>query len=690
MAEADRVAFIVDGERYFRAVYEAIRRAQRSIFLVGWDIHSKLDLLRGGDTKDASTLAALLDEATARRPELHAYVLSWDFAMIYAMEREFFPRYKLGWKSHDRVNFCLDGEHPIGASQHQKVVVVDDRLAFCGGIDLSQWRWDTSEHRVDDERRTDPQGTSYPPFHDVQLAVDGEAAAALGELVRHRWARVSDAELADPSGDLHDDVWPPSVAPALRQAGVAIARTLPAYREETEVREVEQLYLDSIQAAKRFIYIENQYLTSSRVGDALAERLAEEDGPEVIVVGPEETGGWLEQHTMDVLRARMLRRLRDADRHDRLRVYYPRLSVDPHVSLMVHAKVMVIDDVFMRVGSSNLSNRSMGLDSECDLAIEAASSDEHGAAIKGFRQRLLAEHLGVSADALANAEDESKSLASAIESLRSGDRALEPLDGEVLPEVDELVPDASVVDPERPVEPEALLPSFVEPESQPNRGALIKLALVALAVLALAGLWRWTPLGEWLSVEKLTEAGEWMEQRPFTPLYLLAAYVVAGLAVIPVTLLFIATVIVFGPWVGMAYAIVGAEAAALAAFGVGRLLGRDAVKRIAGSSVNRISRKLSERGILATITLRIIPVAPFSVVNVVAGVSDVRLRDFAVGNLVGVLPGVIAAAFLTDRIVASLRDPSTTTVALVAVAVLAVAAGVYALRRVLRRKGQSR
>jgi phosphatidylserine/phosphatidylglycerophosphate/cardiolipin synthase-like enzyme/uncharacterized membrane protein YdjX (TVP38/TMEM64 family) len=682
------VAFIVDGERYFRAVYEAICRAQRSVFLVGWDIHSELELLREGATKDAPTLAGMLNEATARRPELHAYVLSWDFAMIYTMERELFPRYKLGWKSHDRVHFCLDGEHPIGASQHQKVVVVDDSVAFCGGIDLSQWRWDTSEHRIDDERRTDPQGTSYPPFHDVQLAVDGEAAAALGELVRHRWARVSDAEPADPSGDRHDDAWPPSVAPALRQAGVAIARTLPAYGEETEVREVEQLYLDSIQTAKRFIYIENQYLTSSRVGDALAARLAEEDGPEVIVVGPEETGGWLEQHTMDVLRARMLRRLRDADRQDRLRVYYPRLSVDPHVSLMVHAKVMVIDDVFVRVGSSNLSNRSMGLDSECDLGIEAASSDEHRAAIKAFRQRLLAEHLGVSADAVANAENDRGSLASAIESLRGGDRTLEPLDGEVPPEVDKLVPNASVLDPEKPVEPEALMPSFAEPEDRPNRGALIKLAAVTLAVLALAGLWRWTPLGEWLSVEKLTEVGEWMEQRPFTPLYLLGAYVVAGLAVIPVTLLFIATVIVFGPWLGMAYAVVGAEAAALAAFGVGRLLGRDAVRRIAGSSVNRISRKLSERGILATITLRIVPVAPFSVVNVVAGVSDVRLRDFAVGNLVGVLPGVIAAAFLTDRIVASLRDPSATTVALVAVAVLAVAAGVYALRRVLRRKGR--
>ncbi|MDH3622457.1 MAG: hypothetical protein OEQ49_01190 [Myxococcales bacterium] len=162
VARAGRAAFIVDGESYFRAVREAVRSARRSIFSVGWDIHSELELIRNGGSDDElpTALGPLLDAVAHERPELDIYILSWDFAMIYAMEREFFPQYKLRWKSHDRVRFCLDGEHPLGASQHQKIVVVDDCLGFCGGLDLSQWRWDTCEHRVEDERRKDPKGKS--------------------------------------------------------------------------------------------------------------------------------------------------------------------------------------------------------------------------------------------------------------------------------------------------------------------------------------------------------------------------------------------------------------------------------------------------------------------------------------------------------------------------------------------------
>ncbi len=687
VARANRAAFLIDGESYFRAVYEAVRRAKRSVFLMGWDIHSELQLLRDGegDENRPTSLAALLDSAAADRPDLHVYVSSWDFAMIYALEREFFPRYKLRWKSHDRVHFCLDGEHPVGASQHQKIAVIDDCLAFCGGFDLSQWRWDTSEHRVDDDRRKDPSGKSYPPFHDVQMAVDGEAAIALAQLVRDRWNLASEVELHGCEQDHENDPWPPSVTPSLEQVDVAIARTLPAYGDREEVREIERLYIDSIETAERFIYIENQYLSSDLACEALAARLAKEEGPEVVIVGPEETGGWLEQHTMDVLRARVLGRLREADTHDRLRVYYVRLSAEPHVALMIHAKVMVVDDVLVRVGSSNLSNRSMGFDSECDLAIEARSSEAHKHAITDFRRRLIAEHLGVSVGAVANAEAERGSLVNAIESLRGGERTLEPLSGEVPDEVDRLVPDSSVLDPEKPVDPQELLGAFVDLEDQRKelRGAL-KIAFMVVTVLVLAAMWRWTPLGEWLSIDKLAAVGEWIDQRPLTPLYLLLAYVVAGLAVIPITLLFVATVMVFGPWIGMAYALVGSEAAALAAFAVGRMLGRDTVRQLAGSRVNRISRKLSERGFLTIITFRVIPVAPFTVINVIAGVSGIRLWDFAVGSALGVLPGVIGIAFLTDRIVASLRNPGVGTIAAVLGVVVVVGGGLFFLRRFLR------
>ena len=204
---------------------------------------------------------------------------------------------KLKWRTHKNIHFCLDGEHPIGASQHQKIIVVDDAIAFSGGLDMSKWRWDTSDHLPDDERRVDPDGKKYPPFHDVQLMVDGEAAAALGQLVRQRWHRACGALPLEVDQEKVSDPWPASVTPDFTKISLAISRTLPHYKEHAEIREVERLYLDSIAAARDSIYIENQYLSSYRIGEAITKRLSEEKGPEVVMVLPLKTGGWLEQHT---------------------------------------------------------------------------------------------------------------------------------------------------------------------------------------------------------------------------------------------------------------------------------------------------------------------------------------------------------------------------------------------------------
>jgi len=692
LVNAHRAAFIVDGEAYFRAIHEAFRKARHSIFIVGWDLHSDLRLIRGEDHDGwPSRLGAFLDRLASKKKGLHVYLLNWDFAMIYALEREFFPRYKLKWRTHKCIHFHLDGNHPVGASQHQKIVVVDDAVAFMGGLDLSKWRWDTSAHRPDDERRVDPDGKPYPPFHDVQMVVDGPAAATLGELVRKRW---SDAKGESPIAAQHahsHDPWPSSIDPDFESVPVAVARTLPTYENRQGVREVEQLYLDSIASARRSIYIENQYLSSHRVGQALKQRLTESDGPEVIIVLPEKTGGWLEQHTMDVLRGRILRELRKADRYDRLRTYYPQLAESPHCALMVHAKVMVIDDAFVRVGSSNLSNRSMGLDSECDLAIAAGTEESIRSVIARFRNRLLAEHLGVDRNRVADAIEESGSLVQAVESLRDGERTLVPLSGKVPQEVDEWVPESELLDPEKPVEPEEFLDYVVRPEQQSLAYRhLLKIVLMLFGVLLLAGLWRWTPAGEWLDVASAKAAAEWIRRQPLTPLLVLGGYILGGLVVFPVTLMVIATVLVFGPWWGFFYALIGAELSAIALFWIGRLMGQNTVRRFAGSLINRLSQKLSKSGVMTVITFRIVPVAPFSVINLVAGVSEIHLKDFALGTLVGMVPGVMAIVLLADRISASLQTPDLGRFSALAVVVLAVVSGLVWLRRWVNSKRDRR
>ena len=692
VAHAGRAAFIIDGDQYYRALFEAFGNARRSIFIIGWDLHSDLPLVRGD--KDArgrpSRLGRLLDHLVARNKDLHVYLLSWDFSMIYALEREFFPRYKFKWRTHRHIHFCLDGQHPVGGSQHQKIVVVDDSLAFAGGLDLTEWRWDTSAHRVDEPRRTDPDGKPYPPFHDVQMAVDGPAAQALGQIARQRWTDAGCRRPVPVALETGPDPWPKSIAPDLKPVPVAIARTLPQFEDREAVREVESLYLDGIAAARRWIYIENQYLSSHRIGSALEARLKEPSGPETVVVMPQETGGWLEQHTMDVLRGRILKRLRQADRHDRFRIFYPRVATDPETTVMVHAKVMVVDDTLVTVGSANLSNRSMGLDSECNLAIATNGDATVGETIAGFRNRLLAEHLGVVPDAVADAISDRGSLIAAIDALRQGDRSLVPLSGEVPEDVDKWVPDSQLLDPEKPVAPQELFDQVVAPEQQPSAyRQLLTILLLVAGVLGLAAVWRWTPAGEWLDMESAQAAGRWLRGQPFTPLLVLLTYVAGGMAAFPVTLMILATVAVFGPWWGALYVVAGTQASALTVFGVGRLLGRDVVRRFAGSLVNRVSRKLSSLGVVAVITFRIVPVAPFTVVNLIAGASEIQIRDYAVGTFVGMLPGIVVMVLLTDRLSASLSQPDMINFAILGGAVLLSIAAMLGLRYWIRHRQES-
>jgi phosphatidylserine/phosphatidylglycerophosphate/cardiolipin synthase-like enzyme len=281
------------------------------------------------------------------------------------------------------------------------------------------------------------------------LAVDGAAARALGQLVRERW-RQATGETPSPVLT-RSSAWPSHLEPDFEDVEVAIARTLPAYAGRREVREVEQLYLDAIAAARHTLYLENQYLTSDTVGDALIARLQEVDGPEVVILQPRHCQGWLEQTAMGVLRARLLRRLIAADRFERLRVYYPDVAGLGDDRLNVHAKVLIVDDRLLRVGSANLNNRSMGVDSECDLAIDAGADARQRAAIASIRDRLIAEHVGETPQRVAAEYAARGSLIAVIEALSTPRRGLRLLDGSIDGWLDEMLPPADWLDPQRPI-----------------------------------------------------------------------------------------------------------------------------------------------------------------------------------------------------------------------------------------------
>jgi phospholipase D1/2 len=486
---AERAAVLVDGRAFFGAFAEAASRARHSIMIVGWDFNSCVRLQREGRMRrDADEVGAFLRRLLKPRRSLNVYVLEWDFSVIYSLQREILPRYRWARHTHPRFHFHLDDHHPLGGAQHQKIVVIDDAIAFVGGLDFASSRWDTPAHEPDDARRIDPWGNPYPPYHDVEMAVDGAAAAALGELVRTRWLRATGEQL--PKAPRGLDAWPAALRPDFQGVDVAIARTMPRYDGEPEAREVEALFADSIGAARRWLYIENQYLTSAAAGDALLARLQERDGPEIVILQPRQCEGWLEETTMGVLRARLMRRLQDADRYGRLRVYHPDVAGLGDRRLTVHAKVLIADDCLLRVGSANLNNRSMGLDSECDLAIDAGADLHCQAGIAAVRDRLLGEHLGQAPSKVANVLAVTGSLIRTIETLNGPARGLRPLDTTVPDWLDKLVPEAAIVDPERPVDADALL-ALLAPElvnTRPPRawlrGAVIAAVAVGSALLA--------------------------------------------------------------------------------------------------------------------------------------------------------------------------------------------------------------
>ena len=423
VGHADRFAPIVDGADYLAHVKAAMLRAERRIMLIGWDLDHRTVFEPGGATMAGpNQLGLFMHWLLWDCRDLRVYLLKSNLRLLPAFDGVWFgatPVTLINGITSRRMHFAVDGVHPTGAVHHQKIVVVDDAIAFCGGIDLTIGRWDTREHTPDDPGRQ-TSGQPYGPRHEVAAAVDGAAAKVLAQQARDRWQAATGEVL--PKLKTGRQIWPPRLPPALRDVEVGVARTLPSLPHRDEVREVEALNLAAIAAAREVIYLENQYLASRRLAQALATRLREPDGPEVVIVLPRSSESRLEQRSMDSARERLLRLLWDADHHDRLGVYWP--AVKGGTSVYVHSKVMAIDDRLLRIGSSNLNNRSLGFDSECDVALESQGRDDVQRHVIDMRDDLVAEHLGVPRSRFQEELAERGSFVQAIDALRGSGRSL--------------------------------------------------------------------------------------------------------------------------------------------------------------------------------------------------------------------------------------------------------------------------
>ncbi len=424
---------------YFDAAMKAMRRARHTVHLLNWAFEPQtLFHPKPGCTgPEEDRIGVFLKTLAKANPKLDVRVLCWKSALPVAATQHWFTLADRKVFAGTAVKFVLDGKLPLGGCHHQKVLVIDDAIAFCGGGDIGPDRWDTPQHLDDDPRREKTKhahGNSEDDFdsrHEVMGLVEGAPAKALGALFRERWARATGEDLREPPATR--PAWPAGVAAQFEGVEVGLSRTLPAWRRYPEVREVERLHLEGIAEAKRCIYMENQYFTSPLIAAALARRLAEPEGPEVILIGTEHSPSYFDQATMDRTRVKFIETLKRADKHGRLQAYSPVTTLGRII--IVHAKLTIIDDRLLRIGSANINNRSMGFDTECDMSFEAA--ERGGAAsrqkIAGLRTRLLAHWLGCEDAIVESAIRKAGGVGAGIEALRiAGYARLRPI---LLPKV---------------------------------------------------------------------------------------------------------------------------------------------------------------------------------------------------------------------------------------------------------------
>ncbi|GBH32623.1 phospholipase D-like domain-containing protein [Sphingobium xenophagum] len=452
IARATRASTIIDADAYFRHARAAMLKAKRRIMLIGWDFDAAISLVREDEVHDGApvVIGDFISWLVDRTPDLEIFLLRWDVGAMKSMVRPTNLFTTLKWMAHPRVTVKLDSHHPPAASHHQKIVVIDDCFAFCGGIDMTGDRWDTRHHRDEEPGRLHPDGSPYGPWHDATTALTGPVAAALGEHARNRWVGAGGDALAPVEGV--EDCWPDHLPVQFTDVDVAISRSAPKMDDQEELIEIERLYCHQIAAAQRCIYAESQYFASRRIAEAIANRLDEADGPDIVIINPTQADGWLEQQAMDSARARLFEALKARDVHGRLRIYHP--FTTRGVPIYVHAKILIVDDRLIRVGSSNMNNRSMRLDTECDVTIDTALPANAGwqDRIRAIRDDLIAEHLDLPVERVARVVAQ-RGLVAGIEEMRQKPgRTLRPYETPDLNDVQAWLADHEVLDPEGPDE----------------------------------------------------------------------------------------------------------------------------------------------------------------------------------------------------------------------------------------------
>jgi phospholipase D1/2 len=667
--EAAHAALLVDCANYYRALYHAICEARHSIFILGWDIDSRIELLRGEEAANASCppmLYELLTWKASKHPEIQIYLNRWNYSVFLAAERESFSEFKWKWQQADNIHFVFDSQLPLGASHHQKVVVVDDELAFCGGMDVAIARWDKREHHTDDGRRVDPDGTiklgakkEFGPYHDIQAVVSGPVVQPLATLVRERWHRATGKQAIPMRPPLQQyalpATWPRFAKPALQQVKTAVALTQPAFVQQPMRTQIRQLYLDMIAQAEEFIYIENQFFTQTDIARALNKRLRERPGLRALLISCDRPQGIMERKSMYTGRVRFKELLEADGVGDRVVMAYPASTEHgEEKAIRIHSKLMVVDDVYLRVGSSNINRRSMTLDTECDLMFEA-HDDATRQAIAAMRNDLIREHTGREIEDIQQLITGGGNVQTLLEDVPHSRQHLRRIHDEAYRHERFARIATWLADPAHP-----LLPRLITSRKQfghMRTSIPPKLIIAVLAIIALVLVWKITPLSEYASPEKIVPLLEKVKNTPWAFPAGMAAYVVGTLIFFPHMIMTATVVIVFPPAEAFLISMLGSLVSCVIGFFAGKQLGEDSLRAMTGRYAKKIAHYADKGGLIGLTLLRLVPIAPYTVVNLALGMMNVPFWRLMGATVLGMLPGTAVSVLLGQSALSFWKHP---------------------------------
>lgn len=484
---------LTDACDYYRAFYHAASEARSYILLTGWQFDSEVRLLRGEEAKNAAMdvrFLRFLEALCERTPQLEIYILAWDFSAVFSLEREWFQDFLFDWTINERLHFRFDSVHASGATLHQKVVIVDGKIAFSGGMAICSNRWDDRYHFEYNTERTDIEGSIYGAYHDIQSYCTGPVVKVLFDLFIKRWLDCGGEALKLPA--VHSRIELDAAEPfPLPTHHVAVSRTQARIDRigQKGIHEIRQLCIDAILSADRLIYLESQYFSSQAIYGSLIARMTSPDRSllQIIMILPDRLP-FNEELFLGLPQVKLLRSLQQVAEKTghSLRVYSSTALEDDGKRRMtfIHSKLLLVDDRFLTVGSANATNRSMGLDTELNLSWEAADPEgqpELVVAIRGVRTSLLAEHAGLYGSGEERRFEQIEDLTSRLECLADdhGTRLCRYVPDAFLEKSDwteALAPIALVVDPENPVDNELIFESFSKIETGSFARGIIKLS----------------------------------------------------------------------------------------------------------------------------------------------------------------------------------------------------------------------